>query len=526
MSLRNVIVSGAAALALVGTAGIAATNNYKAPSWDEVKPCKVSTTIQNREGKAVPKAMGCEDCYFTLGVEQYVVRQALDGTGDYLLAPVYYAVNNWSTELKVVNTNTTKAVVAKVVVRESKESKEIMDFAIYLTPGDVWTGVIYDDNGIIKLKSTDDSMIIGGQPASPGHPIIIGSHARREDPESGKYHQENWHGYVEIFGMAAFDPAKIVEAYNKTHDPKVPAWDNCKALDKKAFYTAVKDGNDLRFTYNGVDLNATDVTNCDLMGKEIIYAEASNINDRRYMALNMMALENFSLKPKQKGAIGGDTTLSNMTSKGESVLLEYDRALAKEKIYVMYEGDGNEVYPIRTHFTVPTKKYWFDLGVLPSVYAQDDLYEEDPVPGFNPDTGSEWMYTINKDGNNIVARDMSENCNKCNVGEISGENRDCAIPIHEEVHFFEYENTNPSNLYDSSNPYKSLLFATGGYVTFDLSDNQYETSTTEKIVEKIIFRGLPVVPTTFYAKKVQGTYFTNWLYNQYRDALVLPIDED
>ncbi len=508
MSLKKVIVSGAAALALMGTASFAVgLGNYCSTSLNKNNDCQ------------------CEN-------ENAVVRIGEDGTGDYLLSPVYYAVSNWSTELKVVNTNTTRAIVAKVVIRESKESKEILDFAIYLTPGDVWTGTIFDDNGIIKVKSTDDSMIIGGTVASPSNPIVVGAHPRRENPENGKYHQENWHGYVEIFGMASYDPNKIVQAYNSNHNPNVAEWKPCKALDKKAFYTVVKNGNDLNTKYNGIDLNATDVTNCDLMGKEILYAEDNNVNGRRYMALNMLALENFSTGDAlTNGAIGGQTLLTNMTNKGYNVLPEVDRALAKEHIYVMYEGDGNKVYPIRTHFTVPTKGYWFGIaangGMLPSAYASDNLYGEST---FTANTGSEWAYTLDTNGTQIIARNMKEKCNYCKpeYGEVSGEEttKKCGIKIHEEVHFFEYTNTNPANLYDASIPYKDLLFKEGGYVDFNLSDITYTTKTNEDVTKAITFKGMPIVPTTFYAKDVQGIYLNNWLYNQYKDAKVSEVNND
>ena len=488
MSLKKYLVSGAAALALIGTAAMAA------------KPADA-------------------------------VKVACDGTGDYLLAPVYYAVGNWKTELKVVNTNESRAIVAKVVVRESKECDEIMDFAIYLTPGDVWTGTLYNDNGVVKLVSTDDSMIIGGKPGSPSNPHVIGVHPLREGAENGKYHHENWYGYVEIFGMASYDPNLIIAAYNDKHKTN-KTLGLCGQLDKKIFYEMVKNGNDIVTDAYG----AADVGNDDLLGKETIVAEDQDVNNRRYMSLNMLALENFSNGPKGTGAIGGETKLANMSSKGNSVLPEYDAALAKNKIYVMYEGDGSNVYPIRTHFTVPTKKYWFDLNAMPigygtGTYPGDNIYgEKDPTdPQYGPNTGSEFYYVLNPSGNEIVARNMSEDCNKCSKSsEVSGvPSESCEIDVHEEVHFFEYDNTNPDNLYDSSNPYHDLLFATGGYVRFDIN-SLYATSSsytdelgaTKNLDHNVTFVGIPVVPTTFYAKDVQGIYLNNWLYNQYKAANV------
>ena len=475
MSLKKVIVSGAAALALMGTAALAAN-----------------------------------------------IQVEKDGTGDYLLTPVYYAVANWKTELKVVNTNTSEAVVAKVVVRESKESKEIMDFAIYLTPGDVWTGTLYDDNGIIKLKSTDDSMIIGGKIASPSSPIVIGVHPRREGPEGGKYHHENWHGYVEIVGLAAYDAHWLVKQNKSDADDN---WQKCTPVDKLTFYKAVvKQGQK---GLQLVDTNASDVANSDLLGKATIFAEDSNPSGRRYMSINMLALGNFSEGPViKKDVLGVDTTPDNMSTKtGLALISQYEQAIGKSKVFVMYEGDGNTVYPIRTHFTVPTKKYRYYLDVngftgLTSTGEYTSSVNDDPYgegsQNYKADTLSEYYYTLNNKGADITARDNSEHCNKCGkTTEVSGtKGENCDILIHEEVHFFEYTNTNPANLYDSSNPYKDLMFKSGGFVTFDLSNHNYKTTPKTQI------NGLPVVPSTFYAKDVQGLYLNNWLYNQYEETTV------
>ena len=100
MNLKKVLLSSVAAVTLTSVAAMAAAN--------------VSTTIGQ------------------------------DGTGDYLVFPMYAADDNgnWSTNIKVVNTNTTHAVIGKVVFREWKGSVEKVDFPIFLSPGDVWEGTV------------------------------------------------------------------------------------------------------------------------------------------------------------------------------------------------------------------------------------------------------------------------------------------------------------------------------------------------------------------------------------------------
>jgi hypothetical protein len=81
-----------------------------------------------------------------------------NGKGDYLNYPAYYATTDgWSTNIRVVNTNTTHAVIAKVVIREYATSKELLDFPIYLSPADVWTGDLVNDGSSVKIVSSDDS---------------------------------------------------------------------------------------------------------------------------------------------------------------------------------------------------------------------------------------------------------------------------------------------------------------------------------------------------------------------------------
>jgi hypothetical protein len=419
------------------------------------------------------------------------VQVGCDNTGDYLIAPLYYAIGPWQTDLKVVNTNPNRAIVAKVVIREGTDCSEILDFAIYLTPGDVWTGTIYDDNGVIKVKSDDDSFIIGGKQGSAVG--SIGVHPRKEG------HKNNTMGYVEIFGMASYDPDLLDDG--KANG----SWSVCDPLDKLTFYHKVKNGNDLV-----LDFGAADVSNDDLTGRVTITTTATDVNSMRYMTLNMTAFENFSTEPKYKGAIGGETKLPNMTNKGYRVLPELDAALAKAKVNVLYEGDGDSLYPIRAHFTVPTKKYWYESGAgMPTAYQISDIYGD----GLAKTAPSEYYYSVNPTGNEIAVRDNSENCNKCRKQtEISGvKHESCEIKIHPEVAFFD----------NDSDVVKELAFASGGWASIDLTNNIYVGRVAGSTVG---FSGMPGIPTSFIAKgyKINGGdfYLNNWLYDSYKAATI------
>ena len=110
------------------------------------------------------------------------VRISTDGTGDLLIAPAYFIGGGMSTDLKVINTDQKKSVVAKVVFHHPSTSAEILDFLIYLTPGDVWTGTVScltvgpDGNcAASQVKSFDGSIQKPGEDvfASANDPAII-----------------------------------------------------------------------------------------------------------------------------------------------------------------------------------------------------------------------------------------------------------------------------------------------------------------------------------------------------------------
>ena len=90
-----------------------------------------------------------------------------DGLGQVLIYP-YYGVNAGNATLvSVVNTtNETKAV--KVRFLEALNSREVLDFNLYLSPFDVWTAAVTssDDTGPGILSTSDTSCTVPAIPAS------------------------------------------------------------------------------------------------------------------------------------------------------------------------------------------------------------------------------------------------------------------------------------------------------------------------------------------------------------------------
>lgn len=81
-----------------------------------------------------------------------------DGTGQVLIYP-YYTVNGGNqTLLSVVNT-TSQGKAVKIRFLEGRNSREVLDFNLYLAAYDVWTGAIFSlvENGPANLVTLDKS---------------------------------------------------------------------------------------------------------------------------------------------------------------------------------------------------------------------------------------------------------------------------------------------------------------------------------------------------------------------------------
>ncbi|MGL4232260.1 MAG: hypothetical protein ACRCWJ_12915 [Casimicrobium sp.] len=136
-----------------------------------------------------------------------------DGTGELLIYPYYTVRNNVDTLISVVNsTNQGKAV--KIRFREGKNSADVLDFNLYLSPQDVWTGSVSSigDNGNgtggARLKTGDTTCVFpledefGNKVRENGFPFrnfgFVQGNADGGPTDVDRVRE----GYVEIFEMA------------------------------------------------------------------------------------------------------------------------------------------------------------------------------------------------------------------------------------------------------------------------------------------------------------------------------------
>ncbi|HRQ56929.1 MAG TPA: hypothetical protein PLN31_05890 [Azoarcus taiwanensis] len=152
-----------------------------------------------------------------------------DGLGQVLLYPYYTVQNEFTTAIHVVNT-TTQAKAVKVRFLEGKNSQEVLDFNLYLSPEDVWTGVVInDDTNGARIISGDNSCIAPRQLGASGEPFrtfrfTSEVNALAADPGAVDRRRE---GYVEIIEMGVLTNSDQITAV--THNSTgVPA--NCATI--------------------------------------------------------------------------------------------------------------------------------------------------------------------------------------------------------------------------------------------------------------------------------------------------------
>jgi len=263
------------------------------------------------------------------------VKQSHGGKGDALIFPFYAAINGgWETKLWVINTATDRSVVAKIIFRSQIYSLEVLDFLLYLTPSDVWTGVIrYNPTtGKVELFSDDDSALY----SASGTALVWAN----QNPIQQAFitpsctSDVNWMGYVEVIASAhSVSNAVFAPATGAT-----PLSLNTPPVNKQALYQAYDQIPNAAMALDGINV---------LTG----YMEFRNNTINQKATLQATVLKDYD------ATLVGQTklTVSETTLFGEdranNSLGEVEAALSKNDL-AMYYSDRN----LTLHFlTFPTK---------------------------------------------------------------------------------------------------------------------------------------------------------------------------
>lgn len=256
-----------------------------------------------------------------------------DGTGQVLLFPYFNANEGYVTNINLVNsTDQTKAV--KIRFREGKNSNDVLDFNIYMSPQDIWTGSVKagDDGagnavGMLStndrtctlptLASCDDGKCLAEQ-AFTGHNVYKGVTA-----------EDTREGYVEVIEMGVVEDSTVKAGV--LHSNGKPA--NCKAVEDA--WRTVAQGGKGTFT-QGIGAAASGLSSPTggLFGSSAVL----NVGMGSAFAVDPVAIDNYSTQAQHwlsddpdhfllpSLASGNVTTSSVMTKNaaGESELVVTD----------------------------------------------------------------------------------------------------------------------------------------------------------------------------------------------------------
>ena len=135
-----------------------------------------------------------------------------NGDGHILLVPYYTVQDGNVTAFNIVNTDTKNGKAVKVRFRGASNSDDVLDFQVFLSPGDVWTAAVTADaNGLAQLVTADNSCTLPKIELNTPVPFIKDRLTKAGWTDADKNAQTR-EGYIEILNMADIDPAK---AYDK-----------------------------------------------------------------------------------------------------------------------------------------------------------------------------------------------------------------------------------------------------------------------------------------------------------------------
>lgn len=123
------------------------------------------------------------------------------GVGHILLVPYFTAQNGNMTVIHVVNTDTTNGKAVKVRFRSAANSDDILDFQVFMSPGDVWTAAVSAGaTGGAQIVTADNTCTVPRLAPGVAQPFVTNrlNQALVGDNLLGLTRE----GYVEIFNMA------------------------------------------------------------------------------------------------------------------------------------------------------------------------------------------------------------------------------------------------------------------------------------------------------------------------------------
>ena len=204
--------------------------------------------MKSLKQKSVPLAVLASVATLATGVAPctaHAVHINPDGLSQLLFYPYYTVRNGNVTAMSIVNTTSlTKAV--KVRFLEGKNGREVLDFNLFLSPTDVWTGVVLPTSDGARLETGDNSCVTPSDLFGDAFGVIRNDAAVRpinafsnsqytganvDNPQQNALDRGR-EGYIEVFEMGIVVDATMAGLIKHTqsgNSVSQPA--NCGALD-------------------------------------------------------------------------------------------------------------------------------------------------------------------------------------------------------------------------------------------------------------------------------------------------------
>ncbi len=292
-----------------------------------------------------------------------------NGLGQVLIYPYYttradVTGNAYASLLSVVNT-TSSAKAVKVRFLEGKNSREVLDFNLFLSKHDVWTAAILPSTtGGALVGTLDKSCILPTALPAGGQNFVNFAYIGTNDDKGGGSLDRTKEGYVEILEMATF-PTESTTSSWVTHD--ATGTPDCASLiaDGPAFNQVQSDASDLSGTGN-------------LFGGMTLI----NVNDGTDFTEDAVALENFLVFTRDYQAPGNIKPDLRDAAPQVSQVIAFNDVFTSNWPFIALNGNPDPVSAVLMHdqvmneyvldagthsgtdwvVTFPTKRYYVNVG--------------------------------------------------------------------------------------------------------------------------------------------------------------------
>lgn len=149
---------------------------------------------------AIPTGTGTTGATMT-ATNATTLRISDAGVGHNLLVPYFNAQNNNMSVFHVVNTDVNNGKAVKVRFRSASNSDDILDFQLFLSPGDVWTAAVTQGaDGVAQITTADNSCTVPALTKNVPQKFVT-DRLNSSLVAADKANQTR-EGYVELFNMA------------------------------------------------------------------------------------------------------------------------------------------------------------------------------------------------------------------------------------------------------------------------------------------------------------------------------------